>query len=53
MMSLAECRALLGEDAPESDRDVEALRDLVYTLSRSVIESASEEARERAEQEAS
>ena len=53
VISLAECRALLGNDAPESDRDVEALRDLVYALSLSAIESASEEARERAEQEAS
>ena len=53
MLSLAECRALLGEDAPEHDSDVEALRDLLYLLSRAAIDSASEQARERAEQEAS
>ena len=53
MISVAECRALLGESAPESDRDVEALRDLLYALSDAAIDSASIEARERAEQEAS
>lgn len=53
MISVAECRALLGNDAPELDSDVEALRDLVYLLSRAALDSASKEARERAEQEAS
>lgn len=53
MLSLAECRAIMGNDAPESDSDVEALRDLLYLLSRAAIDSASTEARERAEQEAS
>lgn len=53
MLSIAECRALLGDEAPELDSDVEALRDLLYALSSAAIDSASTEARERAEQEAS
>ncbi len=53
MLSVAECRALLGNDAPESDSDVEALRDLMYLLSDAAIDFASQDARDRAEREAS
>jgi len=52
VISVAECRALLGNDAPESDSDVEALRDLVYLLAGSVLDSLPT-ATEQAEQEAS
>lgn len=53
MLSVAECRALLGDDAPELDSDVEALRDLVYLLADAALDLASTEARDRAEREAS
>lgn len=52
MISVDEARALLGDDAPESDAAVAELRDLVYALSTAVIDSLST-APERADQEAS
>jgi hypothetical protein len=39
MLTLDECRALLGPVAPESDSDVEALRDLVGALAEAVLDS--------------
>lgn len=53
MLSIAELRALMGEDAPEQDSDVEELGRYLTGLAETVLDSASFEARERAEQEAS
>ncbi len=39
MISVDEARALLGDDAPESDADVAALRDLVAMLVEGMLES--------------
>lgn len=46
MLTVAECRELLGEDAPDSDRDVEALRDILCYLSDVAIDLAAKEAAE-------
>jgi len=32
MLSIQRCRAILGADAPESDQDVEQLRDQLYAI---------------------
>ncbi len=48
MISLDEARALLGDDAPESDVDVAALRDLVAALVEVTLDSLCT-AQERAE----
>jgi hypothetical protein len=37
--SLARCRAILGSDGPESDRDLEQLRNQMYGLARVVVEA--------------
>jgi hypothetical protein len=52
MLAVEECRALLGPSAPESDAEVEALRDLVTVLAEAVLDSLCQ-APERVEQEAS
>jgi hypothetical protein len=52
MLSLDEARALLGDDAPESDAAVAELCALVEGLAEAVIDSLST-APERGEQEAS
>lgn len=53
MLTVAELRALLGERAPERDSDVEELGRCLNGLAEAVLDSASIEAQERAEQEAS
>lgn len=52
MISIDEARALLGDDAPESDAAVAELCALVGMLAESVIDSLCT-AQERAEREAS
>ncbi len=47
MVSVDEFRAALGPDAPESDADVEALRDLVTVLAEGLLDSLEREARGR------
>ncbi len=39
MLTIDECRAMLGDDAPETDEAVGELRDLVYLLAGSVLDS--------------
>ena len=39
MLSVEQCRALLGSDAPETDAEVEALRDLISIVAESVLDS--------------
>ena len=53
MLTLAQCRALLGPDAPESDSDVETLRDCLYGAIEAALDSLIAAPREGAEQEAS
>ena len=45
MLSIAACRELLGEYAPETDREVEELRDLFRGLAVVVLDSEAERAR--------
>ena len=52
VISVDEFRAALGPDAPDSDADVAALRDLVTALAEAVLDSLSK-APSEAEQEAS
>jgi hypothetical protein len=51
VLSVAKCRELLGESAPEDDRDVEVLRDQVTAIVEMLLDSLSK-APKRAEQEA-
>jgi hypothetical protein len=39
VLTVADCRELLGLDAPEKDEDVETLRDLVAVLVRATFDS--------------
>jgi hypothetical protein len=39
MLSLAKCREILDRDSPESDADLELLRDRLYGLARVVVEA--------------
>ena len=48
MLSVAECRALMGPEAPETDAEVEALRDLVSMLAETVLDSLAEQPEEAA-----
>jgi hypothetical protein len=40
MLSLDDCRQILGPDAPASDQDLEALRDRMYRLARLTVDMA-------------
>lgn len=44
MISVDEFRAALGSDAPESDADVAALRDLVAGMAKALLDSLEREA---------
>ena len=41
MFSLARCRAILGDDSPESDADLSRLREHLYGMARMVVEACS------------
>ncbi len=45
MLSLMECRKILGSDCPESDTELEKLRDQFYPLARVVVEAHLEKPR--------
>ena len=45
MLSLDECRRLLGPDAPEDDRELAERRDYAYRLARLIAEMYEEIAR--------
>lgn len=42
-LSVARCREILGDDAPESDEDLRIVRDHLYTLANAAIDSAMRE----------
>lgn len=48
LLSLARCRQILGNASPESDADLERLRDQLYTLARATVEALPHQRREKA-----
>lgn len=52
MLSLAKCREILGCDSPESDADLELLRDRLYGLARVAVEACPRQRRGNGAQDA-
>jgi len=52
MLSLEKCRQILGVDAPESNADLEVLRDQFYGLARVVVEACPRQRRQKRPQNA-